>query len=72
VNIVSPGLTQETGFFPEGLDDALRESLIARSANKRPGKPEDVAATISFLASPEAGHITGHVLPVNGGSQQAR
>ena len=34
---------------------------------KRPGRPEDMAAAIAFLASDEAGYITGHTLSVNGG-----
>ena len=34
---------------------------------KRLGKAEDVAAAVRFLASEEAGYITGHVLDVNGG-----
>jgi 3-oxoacyl-[acyl-carrier protein] reductase len=34
---------------------------------KRLGSPEDVAAAVRFLASEEAGYITGHVINVNGG-----
>jgi 2-hydroxycyclohexanecarboxyl-CoA dehydrogenase len=34
---------------------------------KRAGKPEDMAAAVAFLASEEAGYITGHTLSVNGG-----
>jgi 3-oxoacyl-[acyl-carrier protein] reductase len=34
---------------------------------KRMGRPGDVAAAVRFLASEEAGYITGHVLDVNGG-----
>jgi 2-hydroxycyclohexanecarboxyl-CoA dehydrogenase len=34
---------------------------------KRPGRPEDIAAACSFLASDDAGYITGHTLSVNGG-----
>jgi len=41
---------------------AKRESLLGRW-----GTPEDVAQAVLFLASPAAGFITGHVLPVNGG-----
>jgi 2-hydroxycyclohexanecarboxyl-CoA dehydrogenase len=34
---------------------------------KRPGRPEDIAAACAFLASEDAGYITGHTLSVNGG-----
>ncbi len=42
-------------------------SIAASSPMKRPGRPEDVAAACAFLASEEAGYITGHTLSVNGG-----
>ena len=41
--------------------------MLAHIPLKRFGKPEDVAAAVRFLASEEAGYITGHVLDVNGG-----
>jgi 3-oxoacyl-[acyl-carrier protein] reductase len=41
--------------------------MLASIALKRGGKPEDVAAAVAFLASEDAGYITGHVLNVNGG-----
>jgi 2-hydroxycyclohexanecarboxyl-CoA dehydrogenase len=41
--------------------------IAAASPMKRPGRPEDIAAACAFLASEEAGYITGHTLSVNGG-----
>jgi 3-oxoacyl-[acyl-carrier protein] reductase len=41
--------------------------MLNMIALKRFGRPEDVAAAVRFLASEEAGYITGHVLNVNGG-----
>ncbi len=41
--------------------------MLAHIPLKRFGKPEDVAAAVKFLASEEAGYITGTVLNVNGG-----
>jgi len=41
--------------------------IAAASPMKRPGRPEDIAAACAFLASDEAGYITGHTLSVNGG-----
>ena len=46
----------------EGGDGEVAVLTLAR-----PGKPEEVAATIAFLASEEAGYITGQALRVNGG-----
>lgn len=43
------------------------EGVAAASPMKRPGRPEDIAAACAFLASDEAGYITGHTLSVNGG-----
>lgn len=43
------------------------EDAVARMPMKRAGKPEDMAAAVAFLASEEAGYITGHTLSVNGG-----
>lgn len=41
--------------------------IAAASPMKRPGRPEDIAAACAFLASEEAGYITGQTLSVNGG-----
>ena len=49
------------------LSDELKAQMLAHIPLKRIGKPEDVAAAVRFLASEEAGYITGHVLDVNGG-----
>ena len=43
------------------------EESLTRLPMKRAGKPEDVAAAVAFLASEDAGYITGHTLSVNGG-----
>jgi 3-oxoacyl-[acyl-carrier protein] reductase len=65
VNAVAPGFidTDMTAVLPE----ELRAGLLERIPLKRLGRPEDVAAAVRFLASEEAGYITGHVLDVNGG-----
>ena len=65
VNAVSPGFidTEMTSV----LSDEIRAKVMEAIPLRRLGKPEDVAAAVRFLASEEAGFITGHVLAVNGG-----
>jgi 3-oxoacyl-[acyl-carrier protein] reductase len=66
VNAVAPGLI-ETELTREvssnGSSNALMDAIPAR----RPGRPEEVAACIRFLASEEAGYVTGALLTVDGG-----
>lgn len=71
-NVVSPGFIEDTEFFGGGMTDQRRRTLISQTANGRAGTPADVAATVAFLTSPEAGHITGQVIPVNGGAHLGR
>jgi len=47
------------------------EKTAASSPMKRAGRPEDIAAACAFLASEDAGYITGHTLSVNGGRYAA-
>ncbi|GAA1992885.1 SDR family oxidoreductase [Nocardiopsis rhodophaea] len=71
-NVVSPGLISGTEFFKGHLSGEREERLVAATATGRPGTTGDVAALVTFLASPEAGHITGQVLHVNGGAYLGR
>jgi 3-oxoacyl-[acyl-carrier protein] reductase len=65
VNAVAPGFidTPMTGVLP----DQMKEDMKTRIPLGRIGTAREVAAAILFLASDEAGYITGHVLDVNGG-----
>jgi 3-oxoacyl-[acyl-carrier protein] reductase len=65
VNAIAPGFIDTD--MTAGLSAQLKESMLAHIPLKRFGKPEDVAAAVKFLASEEAGYITGAVLNVNGG-----
>jgi 3-oxoacyl-[acyl-carrier protein] reductase len=65
VNAVAPGFIDTD--MTAGLTEQMKEALVARTPLKRMGTPEEVAAAVRFLASEEAGYITGHVLDVNGG-----
>jgi NAD(P)-dependent dehydrogenase (short-subunit alcohol dehydrogenase family) len=48
-------------------DPAQREPLLARVPLHRPAAPAEIAAVIAFLASEEAGYMTGAYVPVDGG-----
>jgi 3-oxoacyl-[acyl-carrier protein] reductase len=65
VNAIAPGFIETD--MTAALSDQLKENMLAHIPLKRFGKPEDVAAAVKFLASEEAGYITGAVLNVNGG-----
>ena len=65
VNAVAPGYIETD--MTAGLSEEVRKAFAAQIPLGRPGSPEDVAAAVAFLASPEAGYITGQVLAVNGG-----
>ncbi len=72
VNAVCPGIIQTPLSFRQGTDDPdAWEGFFARFADRIPlrrvGKPEDVAATVAFLASDDARHITGTSLLIDGG-----
>lgn len=65
VNAVAPGfiMTAMTDALPENVKDEMKSAIPLGTF----GTPEDVAASVVFLASPEAGYITGQVIHVNGG-----
>jgi 3-oxoacyl-[acyl-carrier protein] reductase len=64
-NAIVPGVIG-TEAFKMGRAD-MNERMINRTAMRRAGEPEDIAAAITFLCSPEASYITGVALPVMGG-----
>lgn len=72
VNTIAPGVVEDTEFFGNALTPERREMLIGQTANGRAGHPADIAATVAFLTSPEAGHLTAQVIHVNGGALLGR
>jgi len=65
VNTVAPGFIGSA--MTDELNDKQRESILGKVPAGRLGAADEVAAAVVFLASNEAGYITGHTLNVNGG-----
>jgi 3-oxoacyl-[acyl-carrier protein] reductase len=65
VNAVAPGFV--TTDMTAGLSDEVKKALHAKIPLGKTGTPEDIANAVAFLASAEAGYITGHTLCVDGG-----
>ncbi len=69
VNCVAPGFIDTD--MTRALPDAQRDALLGKIPLGRLGQPEEIAASVAFLASPRAGYITGTTLNVNGGMYMA-
>ena len=65
VNCVAPGFIETD--MTAGLNEAQQKALLAQIPLGHLGKPADVAHAVAFLASPQAGYVTGQELHVNGG-----
>ena len=68
-NAVAPGYIETA--MTAVLDEKQREAMLSQIPLARPGTDADIAHAVVFLASHEAGYITGHVLDVNGGMYMA-
>jgi len=69
VNVVAPGFIETD--MTRALGPEAHKALLGRVPLERLGRPEDIAAAVAFLASAEAGYITGETLHVNGGLHMA-
>lgn len=65
VNAVAPGFI--TTAMTEKLTDEQKKGLLLKVPAGRMGDPQEIAAAVLYLASPEAGYVTGSTLHVNGG-----
>ncbi len=65
VNCVAPGFIETD--MTKGLPDAQKEALLKQIPVNRLGQPEEIAAAVSYLASPGAAYVTGQTISVNGG-----
>ncbi|MGH8029404.1 MAG: 3-oxoacyl-ACP reductase FabG [Arenimonas sp.] len=69
VNVVAPGFIETD--MTKALSEDTQKVLLGQVPLERLGQPDDVAAAVAFLASKEAGYITGETLNVNGGLYMA-
>jgi NAD(P)-dependent dehydrogenase (short-subunit alcohol dehydrogenase family) len=69
-NLVAPGFIT-TPSIERTIPKEISEKISGENVLKRAGTPEEVAAAVSFFASPEASYITGATLPVCGGAHLA-
>ena len=65
VNCVAPGFIETA--MTDKLNEAQRAGILTAVPAGRMGKPEEIAAAVLYLASPEAAYVTGATLHVNGG-----
>ena len=65
VNCVAPGFIATA--MTEALNDKQKEAILGRIPAGRMGSSDDIAAAVLYLASEEAGYVTGQTLHVNGG-----
>lgn len=67
VNAVAPGFIGQTAFHDTFTTPAARAATVAGIPLRREGLPADVAAAVIYLASPEAGFVTGTTVDIDGG-----
>ncbi len=68
MNVVSPGFVVTEGTHAAGVVGSDMEAgLVAQTPLGRAGRPEDIAGVVAFLASDEAGWLTGEVITASGG-----
>lgn len=74
VNCVAPGFIPETDFWAPKIakDPSIFEDRIKQIPMGRPGKASEVAESVAYLLSPNAGWTTGQILGVNGGNVLGR
>ena len=65
VNCIAPGFIATP--MTEALNDKQKEAILGKIPAGRMGSSEDIAAAVLYLASEEAGYVTGQTLHVNGG-----
>jgi 3-oxoacyl-[acyl-carrier protein] reductase len=64
-NVVAPGFVETD--MTSGLPDSVKDTVLQAMSVRRLGRPEDIAAAVSYVASDDAGFLTGQVICVDGG-----
>ncbi|GAB2825622.1 SDR family oxidoreductase [Actinocorallia aurea] len=72
VNVLAPGYVEDTEIFGERWSPEFHAAKVADTLVGRAGTPQDVAAAVSYLASPDAGYLTGQIIGLNGGAVLGR
>jgi NAD(P)-dependent dehydrogenase (short-subunit alcohol dehydrogenase family) len=67
VNAITPGFIETPGVLSNPDDAAMFEHILPEQAVPRRGMPDDIAACVAYLASPQAGFITGQTINIDGG-----
>ncbi|MGW4330983.1 SDR family NAD(P)-dependent oxidoreductase [Nocardia sp. NPDC004573] len=67
VNSVAPGFIETPGVLASAEELALFDKIVSEQCIRRRGRPEDIAACVSYLASREASFITGQLINIDGG-----
>ncbi len=71
-NAVAPGFVGGTEFFGDRATPEFVATRVDATLTGQPGRPEEIAAAIQYLASPAAAYVTGQILHINGGTVLGR
>ncbi|MFE0138567.1 SDR family NAD(P)-dependent oxidoreductase [Streptomyces sp. NPDC059037] len=72
VNAVAPGFVADTEFFGDRATSEFIATRVGQSLTGEPGRPDEIAAAIRYVASAEAAYLTGQILHINGGAALGR
>jgi NAD(P)-dependent dehydrogenase (short-subunit alcohol dehydrogenase family) len=72
VNAVAPGFVHTPLTDPVNAIPGVLEDYVDNTALGRAGTPEDIAAAVAFLCSPQSSWLTGEILDLNGGAHLKR
>ncbi|MER8184441.1 SDR family oxidoreductase [Kitasatospora sp. NPDC094015] len=71
-NIIAPGFVEDTEFFGPRMTPAGHAARVSQTLVGKAGQSSEIAALTRYLASPEAGFVTGQIYQINGGALLGR